>query len=339
MKSYLPKFVKLLAEAETEEEKALYAKYIMNFRDPRTIDLRVGQEIDNMQEFDLVDNHSPENYVNGHLRKRFIQLNSDYFLDYFKEVKKGGSYESYIDDIENHPKYLSALIKQAPLDQQYMCEIFAPRIFNEFRVPVVFNTTCKDSDGEEYVVSLDFIKPNERLFLLDEACGNSQFGVELTLKESLEDFNAFVDYCSDKHQCTQTRKQKIDLEKQFIRSYLLRILLLADWDFSTKNVGLLINEKTGQMRLAPNFDLEYCFMSEFPVEEDLMFAYEKYPEIVEKFCKKVEQFSKGKLFAKSKFETMLEKYSSIDYHRGVKDIYGKQSARIIKASENMKIKN
>ena len=340
MKSYLPKLFQELASCETEEERRAYEKFIMTFSSPLSSSYRIGQKISKMKEFDLVDHSSVENYVGGHLHKRFVMLDKSYFENHLKLMKKGSSFQSYLSDLKNAPEYLSVLIKSASTDKQLLCEVFVPYICNEFDIPTVCNSTCKDAEDNEFVASLDFIKPNERFFSLYDVCGYEyQLGVDVNLENALKVIRKFMVAFEREQEMTLSAEDKRALEERFVSDYLLRVCFLADCDFSTKNVGFLFDEKKNSLRTAPNFDFEYTFMCEMSVEEDVLFAYKHYPEVVDDFMNKLKDFYKPKrVFETPRYLDMLAKIEDGAHFKMMRSIIEKQASKILKLRQNMKEK-
>ena len=108
------------------------------------------------------------------------------------------------------------------------------------------------------------------------------------------------------------RDTKDNLQRDFVKTYLARQLLLFDKDFTPHNFGILTNKENKEIKLAPNFDLEYCINdlsnSEFVtrIPENMQFIYDRYPDILSSFINKSRELISVKQNSKTDLQELLE---------------------------------
>lgn len=312
------------------------------------VESELSKEIFGIKDYDEIDNTSPENLIIGKMHKKFVRMDSIYFNRFFQERAKGERlFASHLLDEDDElgfvPNKLSALIKKASLSRDCVYETYVPEVMRNFNALTVYNTSCQDLDGFSYIASIDFIKPNERFILYSEIKKHlSDFGSDLNLEDSVQYVSETVKTLYERENISLTKSGLNEHLKSFVRSYLVRVCLLLDYDFTSRNCGFLINDKTKTIRNAPDFDYELCFRlnnAEF-LSEDIEYAYNNYPEILEEFICNLEEFTKK--------ENGIEKYKSIfacvrenktifdKYRDGIFDIINGQNNKI--KSEYMKVK-
>lgn len=260
----------------------------------------LANKIDGVQDYDEIDNDSPENRIIGKMQKKFVRMDNVFFTRFFKERANGEIlFASHLTEEDNKtgfiPKDVSALLKRASLSRDCVYEVYAPEVMRKFNAPTVFNTSCRDSEGFSYIASIDFIKPDERFILYSEIKKHlHDFGSDLNLEDSVQYVSETVKTLYERENISLTKKQLNEHLSSFVRSYLVRVCLLLDYDFTARNCGFLINDKTKTIRNAPDFDYELCFRlndAEF-LSEDIEYAYNNYPEILEEFMQNLAGFTK-----------------------------------------------
>ena len=287
-----------------------YQNYIKNFVVPTENSSRIGKDISGLMEFDYVD-QDDENYLDGHLQKRFVMLDKQYFSRYFDMIKNNlnsNSYVSYLDPMNiglgEIPKNLSVLVKEISLyglfdDYKEVVkvfgEVFAPKILNYFGCKTVCNAFCDNGNNSLYVLSLDFIKHDCEYIpasLVDdnlEVSGSCFMGENLScidekifLLKNMARLEGFGEISCDNQA----------IKENYIKSYLVRTLLLGDGDFHTKNYGFIIDKKDKKIIDAPNHDFEFLFTTIFPhmlySRENIEYIIKNYPEIMSDFLKKLQ---------------------------------------------------
>lgn len=307
-------------------------------------DLGVNKKIDGVIDYDLIDNTSPDNMVNGKNPKKFVRMENKYFRKFFYEREKGEvSYSTCFtdeDDKMNYiPNYVPALVKMTFLSRDCVYETYVPEVLNHFNVQTVYNTLCQDEANYTYIASIDFIKPSERLVLFSEVdYYEGDFGRDLDLEESIEYFCRLVKKAYEKEEIQLTEIQLKEHIKEFVKSYLVRVCLLKDLDFNIRNCGLLFNDKEKQARLAPNFDFELCFrLQEVKnLKNDILYVSNEFPEIFDEFMKNLAGFT-NKKDGVELYKLIYDEINGTEkYRETVFSIIEEQSKQILEIYENIK---
>lgn len=265
-------------------------------------------------------------YLNGHNDKGFVLCDSEFFRELFDEIKNNpnSSYDTYLNrfikedyDGTNLPiSEVSCLKKEG---ENNLIEEFVSKLGNALHIPTVFIKNYPRESQEEfkkrldemianakpgsficfssedYMLSVDFIRENEHFETINEysqreVCKrgssiNAWFGI--FENEKLINPLTYQEL---------THEEKMELFREFIPQYFFRRHIVRDWDFKGENVGILYNQKTGKYRLAPMFDFEYCYYkaksqnNEQLFDEDLIFAYDCFPEETSKIINTLRTF-------------------------------------------------
>ena len=257
---------------------------------------------------------------------QFKKLN--YMKDYFDVVKKSQncSFVSYLEneDIKNDfiPKNLSVLVKKMisiPSDKEsaYLkivkkrtfAEVVCPKILNFYGCETVFNE-CLVTDNI-YVLSLDFIKPNQTYYALMDLKGNFQFLANGRVDNNVDAFKKQIEQL--KHLIANNenlffKKQPTadvdEMTEKLVYSWLIRCILLGDTDFSSKNFGLIYDNVKNEITSAPNYDFEFCvkvLRPDFVAKNGMIdphgyfanikYVMENYPSVYKKFIEKTKMIS------------------------------------------------
>ena len=272
-----------------------------------------------LQDYDDVS-CTEDNIVRGTRYKQFVRCSSDVFEDLINELRNNPkcSYVTYMNDLIKSgyiPQFLSILKKEKRDDLQYrekdrygighLADICASRILNYFECPTAYETML-DIDGEVFGCSVDFNNPDEDFYILSGL--NNVWGVYgkndlveslYRIEDSLYAFknNQFIQISESGKQNNEIDYEDMmkQYEEDYIYSWLIRVLVLSDSDFRFYNLGLIHNTKDNTIRMAPNFDFEYCFND---IREDvwtstnmnnLKFIASNYPNVYKKFVDKLEQ--------------------------------------------------
>ncbi len=286
-------------------------------------------KLDGLRDYDLVDLKTTENKVSGHMQKKFAMLAQKYFKEYFETIKRvypNGSFVTYLED-ENVlsgavPQNLSVLIKEIRPNHIDMfstynslySEVLCPHIFNFFGEKTVFNSVACH-DGRFFVLSIDFIKKNQRFFNAADLNEELMFLKRVPVEENLASLREKIDVLKQKIKIYYGDKQIVvdekKLEEDFLFNYLMRVFLIADIDYAAKNYGFIYNILTGEVETAPAFDFEFGFMSvNYKSEESdaiLKYIYDIYPNVINRFMAKVKAFINEK-DGESVAKTMIYKY-------------------------------
>ena len=307
-----------------EREMQRYFKELMTFSVPNEDNRRIGKEIPEIEEYDLVD----ERKINGHLQKRFVRLHYTYFIDLLKELASDKSfYHTYItaEDVKQGavPKNLSVLIKEmghqysmiAEVEHQKMyAEALGSRVLNFYGVSTVYNKVL-NNEGTLFVLSLDFLRPYEHFYVAQDLCEENEIWVSNSLENNLNSIDKDIDILKQRIEiefgATGVTADKEQIKRDFVMSYLIRVFLLGDTDFNSRNYGFIYDIKSNQIKTAPNYDFELTFgMSNKNFSgfvEKFKEIYAKYPDIMEEFLKKTSQLAKVGVFGKSKFDKIFIK--------------------------------
>lgn len=327
MRNFFKKFFKKFDSERQRIEIEEYAKEILAFSSPTKNQDRMGQEIAGLTEYDFVDD-SGSNKIRGHHEKRFVRLHKGYFSDLFESIKTtypNCSYITYLNEKDIAvdgliPTNVSVLLKRLNAKTVYLQdpkqiynEKLVSRILNFFDAKTVYNEIIINGD-KEYVLSVDFIKPNQRYYPLNIFDGlyemHSLSGIKLNL-ESIED--------KIKQLCSQIKEQfgktpKVDMGKikeEYAYIFLIRAILLGDADLCERNVGFIYDILANTISFAPALDFEYCFINDKNnfCETSLKYIEEKYPKVYKKFMDKVEMFSKRSgIKLKKNYESFINKH-------------------------------
>ncbi len=308
----MPNFLKVFTAKLTEKEQKEYLNFVNEFRNPAENGSRFGQNFSDIIEYDLISD-TGENEVGGHLEKRFIRLYKGYFSDLINEIKNNPncSYVSFLneEDVEAEeimPKNFSVLLKKIKnrnsLDThterlQINSELLSSRILNYFGAQTVFNQAIVD-DFDFYVASVDFLKPHEKFYSADEFLPDNYFYSTLRIKDTLQTIIDKVELICETIHFHQKRKPKVNfkqIQENYIKDYLTRILFLGDMDFSDKNYGFVYNAKKNRITNAPNFDFELAF-NKLPkntgfVFENLCFIQQEFPKVFDSFFESLKSFT------------------------------------------------
>lgn len=319
---------------DLEEDDAEYQEYLKlleTFSDPSKDDERIGQNIQKLVEYDLIDD-SGDNQVLGHHAKRFVRLYNGYFRDLFYSIKKkypNHNYATYLNDEDVakyglYPQNISVLLKQINArgsreflkdEKQVYNEMIVSRILNFFDCKTVYNEVLIEDD-DEYVLSVDFVKPYEHYYSLDKFDCGTPFDAFGDIKDTLFSIERSAKMFSAWTQTEFGKRANFNIEKikrDFLYTFLVRGLFLADFDFCARNIGFVYNEKTNTFEFGPTLDFEYCFISQkgYGIESALKFAHRKYPDVYQKFIEHVEKFNRRNIFTlKRTYVEFIERYIS-----------------------------
>lgn len=293
---------------------------------------RIGKNIAGLQEFELVE-EARENRLTGHLPKRFVRLDSNYFLRFIEEIKKNpnSSYETYLDnkDIRKGiiPKNFSVLLKYDTNDlaelnssnfnevlSHIASELCAPALMNELGIKTVFNTILVESSGySQYVLSIDAVKPNEELFCLENFMSNNFGG---PIETGLDIVKLYAEFLLER-ECGLTREEILsdkyqqqirNLQDEFMVRYLANIIVLGNCDYNARNYAFLINKKTKQIRTFPCFDYEFCFNGFFfkaSAKDNMKEIMKRNSKILPDFAKRLKRLTKYQKSGYSRLQEVL----------------------------------
>lgn len=305
-----------------ERERRQYLKELLTFSAPNENDKRIGKNIPDLDEFDLVD----ERLINGHLQKRFVRLHRAYFADVLKMIgKKDCSYYAHItpEDVKTKsvPRNLSVMIKEIGYEyslmaeaehQKMFAEAMGSRVLNHFGCKTVYNKVL-NNQGSLFVLSLDFLRPYEHFYVAEDLCEKNEIWCSNPLDKSLEAIDGDIDILKKRVENEFGAKDvKVDneqIKREYVMSYLVRVFLLGDTDFRSRNYGFIYNIKENTIESAPNYDFELAFgmaTKRFAAfESNFKAICQQYPDVLEEFLKKAHQLTKNNVLGWSKYEKMF----------------------------------
>lgn len=232
-------------------------------------------------------------YIEGHNHKSFVLCESEYFMDFFDEIKNNPecSYDTYLNDFirENYDgknlpiSEISCFQKQGDdnLIEEVTCKLAnalgIPTIFvknvarlsqEEFKKRL-FEMIERSKPGEtlqlsneDYLLAIDFIHENEHFDNLN-VYAMYKDGINICVCGSrlAKWYDAFINQPLQNPITKEflTFEQKDALFREFIPQYFFRAFAVRDWDLKSENVGIIYNRITGKYRLSPMFDFEYTY--------------------------------------------------------------------------------
>lgn len=252
----------------------------------------------------LKDFGNSKEEIGGTMMKKFVRMDRSVLSDFFKQkMKPNNTYVSYIDDFikENCEKgkdiplnYVSVLFKKArnSTSMQYLIEkeVLGSRIANLCGVPTVYNNMCS-YNGDTYIMSVDFVKDEQTIENLEDT--NDSF----TGVSGETNFDGWEYYLGNKLNKVISKKNKdkniiIDrFIKDFVPQFILRNLILDDWDFSPRNI-IYIKEKNDNYtnyKLGPSNDYEFILMYRSNIvvrrviEYNIKYLFNNYPNELNSF--------------------------------------------------------
>ena len=348
---------------DENDESDAYQEYLKSFEtfsNPSSDGERIGQEIQKLSEYDLID-ESGDNQILGHHAKRFVRLYNGYFRELIYSIKKkfpNQNYSTYLNDEDVakyglYPANLSVLLKQINAkgkreflkdEKQVYNEKIVSRILDFFDCKTVYNEILIDGTNE-YVLSVDLVKPFEHYYSLDKFDVGSTMDVFNPISENLFSIEQKAKMFSAWTQEEFGKRATYDIERikrDYLYIYLVRGLFLADFDFCSRNLGFVYNEKTNSFSLGPTLDFEYCFISQkgYGLEDAIKYVHKNYPDVYEKFMKHVEKFNKRNIFTlKRTYVEFIEKYIKDEKMRDEYISYIKENtARVLETSKALESK-
>ncbi len=329
MKSFF-KSKRIVVKDEPDNERYAredYLKEMMTFTRPVDDEKRIGQGISNLVEYDLVCDFGKTGR-DGHLLKRFVRLHNSYFAKFFSDAKRRQTaYQTYLIDEDLtqgiKPENVSVLIKEIGQIYGLYNEINVKKMYSEtvgsrvldfFGCRTVYNRAI--CDGAKYfVASMDFLKPAHYFFTAEEICPKNEIATYFPLKHNISMLLDDVDILK-REICTAFGVEDVNVNKEqiakdFVMSYLVRSMLLGDTDFKAVNYGLIYDRVNNEIVSAPNYDFEFAMgtpakhLSNF--DENFRFIQEKYPESLDEFFEKLEDFSKNRLIIGPKYKGIVQK--------------------------------
>lgn len=221
----------------------------------------------------------------GHRCKNYFLIETKALNELIKEKQENPdcSYVTSIDEllVSGHvPNQIPGLVMDQYDDKLFRNkENFVSKLLNYYGVPTVYNQTVIeeiDFFGKKrekpLTISIDFVKPNEKFYTFDEYVkdfplgGFRYFGAfAYKIEKFLYVFESVFreHYKRVKENAPELALSDEEIDAEVLKNAealcyakLCRNYGLGDADFTLHNSGVIVNEKTKQISLAPSFDLE-----------------------------------------------------------------------------------
>ncbi len=247
-----------------------------------------GSYVDHHQNIKVSDNNNGvyDDYDTnideyGSRPRLFFRVQSDFFKSLIEEKKNNPncSYVSCVDNLLNEgyvPEKISANVQQLCISRATAekSEALASKLLNFFEAPTIFCDNLKfhkpEQGNQTFVVSPDFLKPNEIMMNLNQYMKPYVFNNDnkAVTFETIEGLVNIYKQIFDAHYKNvlkagfeipdeKTLSEKFESWKdQICYMTLVRKYAMGDSDFKTRNLGVVINTKTNDINIAPAFDLE-----------------------------------------------------------------------------------
>lgn len=269
---------------------------------------------------------STKEALGGQTDKIFVRLDSDFLVDYFKDVSKGSSsYVTYLDDIAHEylngkkppVKAVSTLLKiYDSASKRPYNEDIGSKVGNLLGVPVVYNRAYK-CGSVIFNMSIDYMKYGDHMeygVLFPDYAGKNEdpyngWGLNewkyFLSKATLHDPKTGVPIPLDK------RAKLID---SFIPTYFFRRYVLRDTDFGFHNLSIVHDKRNDSYRVGPNVDMERAFYSNTTYDEyvtrltkDLKSAMITHPKAIKSFMSRLKRVSSSQLITPWLFSNVEDK--------------------------------
>ena len=220
----------------------------------------------------ILNKHS----LDGQCTKEFLKCNSKIFTPLFDEIRnnKSCAYHTYLDNAiksnPTNPENIIVLSKVLPLEfdaiQEAYSEVVCSRLLNLLGITTTYNqlcTTYQESTNGDYLVpkydllSVNFVGEDEKFKSIAELSGIGPFKYRDRFEELQEQM--LFSYAKLARNINKTENYDEDEHSvmvDFYKSYITRVFAFNDYDFTPRNMGLLYNEQTNEIKFAPNYDME-----------------------------------------------------------------------------------
>lgn len=233
-----------------------------------------------------------------------LMSHDNHYITSFNDLLSDKKQKPYI------PKFVPVLAKIPLHKADTLCaEVVGSRLSSAVGCDTVFNIAPRytrqkneflDID-KNTLFSVDFLPYGWDYSIFNDLTG--KFGVmQCPLKMFLKQMDdrmpeQFYEMYNIKLKPAQIEK----IKREFVKQYLFRVCLCNDRDFGTHNSGVMFSEKAKEIRLLPNFDMEYMFyepvgkFEERRIKEAFKFCNQEYKDILDEFVVAVKGLNKGKL--------------------------------------------
>ena len=217
---------------------------------------RIDDSIEGLDPAVITRGVSDSKYLSDYINEITSNPNSSYMSIYNSIIKDG-----YI------PRYFSVLLKDCHNDpDRVRAEMFGCEAANALGVPTSYCFGIKDKGpkSKEYtgeieddyfaVASLDFVPQGYSIETLRDMGGSKKF---CCVYDSLDRWLKYVDMALEKRFPDGVDEGcRKSLREDIARSYLYRVALFPDYDYTVYNGGVMIEDGTNKFSMMPNFDME-----------------------------------------------------------------------------------
>lgn len=220
----------------------------------------------------------------GGRAKQFFRIESSCFKELIEEKKNNPncSYVTCVDELLEEgyvPEKISAILmghKYRPARIASNVENFGARMLNFFEVPTMF---CKklyynlSKDKKQvFLASVDYLKPNEIMMNLNTYMQQYVYKTDTDTIVRTRNVNqvisAYEKVFKAHYKKVEDEGFKLDegfdieselsnMREQVAYMFLVRQHAFGDSDFMARNLGVIINQKTNKISVAPAYDFEF----------------------------------------------------------------------------------
>jgi len=335
----LAKRLKVSVEYVTKLKKLFLGdnidKYVFEKYEPQQITVyrfNKNKDITNNQSVQLLedDNYIGKMTKGGRSKRYFRASTKDLLRDLAIEKinNPACAYKTGVDGLFELSKDINDIsvirFGGSWLDTTCGKEVVSSRILNELGIPTEYNMRVLQVDGNSVVprlISVNFLSKDERFISLSEIQSRDNAQPTYDIKNQVDYMLNAIKY----YKAITGSELDFDMsmvEKQIVESYMVRKFLLCDTDYNISNIGIVVNDKTHQLSIAPNFDLEGCINNKINIDE-LKQTISIYPEIFHNCLSKFEKLIDGAENNTSKLDQILESCGVVDtdsMEKGKKEI-------------------
>ena len=250
---------------------------------------------------------------------------SKYLGDFIREIQNNpnATYVSIYNQLIRDgyiPRYFSALIKDCHNDpDRVRAEMFGCQAANALGIPTAYCFGIKDDspkskefkgeiEGDYFAVaSLDFVPQGCEIETFKDMAKSKKF---CCVYDSLDKWLKYIDMCLEtRFPDGVDQESRKALRSNFVKSYLFRIALFPDYDFTVYNGGIMIDENTNKFSMIPNFDMEgmmyehlykakgyYYKPNKLRMKKLMSYCRENFPEELDDFMGRLEMVHDSDFF-------------------------------------------
>lgn len=251
--------------------------------------------------------------LGGRSIKKFVRLDKCLFGGLVNSIKSGNSsYVTYLNDIIKDGymlQYVSTMQKSINsytyyYDKNAYSDVAGSRVANMLGVKTCYNClySKKSKKGilkPTHLLSVDFLKNDEKMWTLSDL--NGYGSVYTTPWHWIECIDNVVNDSKSLFKGIDIKKHLPKLHDDFIEQFLLHNYVLADADYCSRNIGIIVDEKRGTMELAPSHDYDLCLNSDTAIDItwglqlSMHGLSDMYPEQLRNFMAKIDRYDAEKL--------------------------------------------